>query len=97
MGLLAVYQLLLWRYSGQEDIPVGTALAGRDEPEIVDLIGCFVNTCVIRGDLSGNPTFRELLDRVRVTALEAYAHQRLPFEQLLARLKLERTRSLGWR
>ena len=93
MGLLAAFQVLLLRYSGKDDIPVGTPIAGRDASEVADLIGCFVNTCVIRGDLSGNPSFRELLGRVRVGALDAYAHQRLPIEQLLAKLKCERTPS----
>jgi amino acid adenylation domain-containing protein len=93
MGLLAVFQVLLWRYSGKDDILVGTPLAGRDDPELADLIGCFVNTCVIRGDLTGNPGFQEFLARVRVAALEAYAHQRVPIEQLLAKLKCERTPS----
>src|SRR5215831_6616562 len=90
MGLLAVFQMLLSRYTGMDDIPVGTALAGRDDPAIADLIGCFLNTCVIRGDLTGNPSFLEFLGRVRVAAFEAYAHQRLPMEQLLAKLKFER-------
>jgi amino acid adenylation domain-containing protein len=93
MGLLAVFQILLSRYTGKDDISVGTALAGRDDPEIAGLIGCFLNTCVIRGDLTGNPGFREFLGRVRVAALEAYAHQRLPIERLLAKLKYERTPS----
>lgn len=93
MALLAILQVLLSRYSGKYDIPVGTPVAGRNHPEITNLVGCFVNTLVLRGDLSGNPRFHELLARVRAVALEAYAHQELPFELLLAGLKCERTPS----
>jgi aryl carrier-like protein len=83
MTLLAAFQVLLCRYSGQEDIAVGTPIAGRARPELEGLIGCFVNTLVLRGDLSGDPGFRELLRRTRRTAIEAYAHQDLPFEKLV--------------
>jgi amino acid adenylation domain-containing protein len=93
MGLLAAFQALLSRYTGTHDIPVGTAFAGRNDPELSALIGCFVNTLVIRGDLSGNPSFRELLRRTRDVSLRAFAHQEMPFEQLLAKLECERTRS----
>lgn len=93
MALLAAFQVLLWRYSGAEDFVVGTPLAGRDAPEVVNLIGCFVNTCVVRTDLAGNPSFREVLRRVRVAALECYAHQRLPIDQLLTKLQCPRSPS----
>jgi len=93
MGLLAAFQALLGRYTGTDDIPVGSPVAGRNDPHLADLIGCFVNTLVMRGDLSGNPSFRELLQRTRPAALEAFAHQELPFQHLLAKLKCERTRS----
>jgi amino acid adenylation domain-containing protein len=93
MGLLAAFQVLLSRYTGKEDICVGTPIAGRFDPDLAPLIGCFVNTLVLRGDLSGNPSFRQLLRRVRAISLDAYAHQELPFAQLLAKLKCERTRS----
>jgi len=93
MGLLAAFQALLKRYTGADDIPVGTPVAGRGDPNLADLIGCFVNTLVMRGDLSGNPIFRELLQRTRATTLEAFAYQALPFDHLLAKLKCERTRS----
>lgn len=93
MGLLAVFQALLKRYTGTDDIPVGSPVAGRNDPDLADLIGCFVNTLVMRGDLSGNPSFRELLQRTRAAALKAFAHQALPFDHLLAKLKCERTRS----
>jgi amino acid adenylation domain-containing protein len=83
MTLLAAFQVLLSRYSGQEDIAVGTPIAGRTHPELEGLIGFFVNTLVVRGDLSGNPTFRELLGRIRQTTIEAYTHQDLPFEKLV--------------
>jgi len=90
MTLLAAWQTLLYRYSGQTDICVGTPLAHRQQPELKSLIGFFVNTLVLRTDLSGNPSFRELLQRVRQVALGAYAHQDLPFEQLVQALQPQR-------
>ncbi|WP_225830732.1 non-ribosomal peptide synthetase [Streptomyces sp. NK08204] len=90
MTLLAVFQLLLARYSGQRDIAVGTPIAGRNHAETEDLIGCFVNTLVLRTDLSGDPAFTELLDRVKDTALGAYDHQDLPFERLVEELAPDR-------
>jgi amino acid adenylation domain-containing protein len=93
MGLLAGFQTLLNRYTGTNDIAVGSPVAGRTDPDFADLIGCFVNTLVMRGDLSGNPTFRELLQRTRTATLGAFAHQQLPFERLLTELKCERTLS----
>jgi hypothetical protein len=90
MTLLAAFQTLLHRYSGQEDIAVGSPIAGRTRSEIEGLIGFFVNTLVLRGDLVGNPRFRELLRQVKRVALEAYAHQDLPFEQLVGVLQPER-------
>jgi len=83
MTLLAVFQVLMSRYSGQEDIAVGTPIAGRTRPELEGLIGFFVNTLVVRGNLSGDPGFRELLRRIRRTAIEAFTHQDLPFEKLV--------------
>ena len=93
MVLLAAFQTLLYRYSGQEDLVVGTPVAGRDRLETEELIGFFVNMLALRTDLSGNPTFRELLARVRETTLGAYAHQDLPFEKLVAELNPERNLS----
>jgi amino acid adenylation domain-containing protein len=90
MTLLSAFQVLLHRYSGSEDILVGTPIAGRHHAEIEELIGFFVNTLVMRGDLSGDPSFRTLLDRTRDRALEAYAHQDLPFERLVEELHPQR-------
>jgi len=90
MTLLAAFQSLLYRHSGQEDICVGSPIANRNRRELEGLIGFFVNSLVLRSDLSGNPTFRELLHRVRETTLAAYAHQDLPFEQLVQALQPER-------
>ncbi|MEK7784033.1 MAG: condensation domain-containing protein, partial [Chloroflexota bacterium] len=90
MTSLAVFQTLLHRYTGQDDICVGTPIANRTRAEVEPLIGFFVNTLVLRGDLSGEPTFRELLRRVRETALGAYAHQDVPFEMLVDALQPQR-------
>ncbi|MBV9927471.1 MAG: amino acid adenylation domain-containing protein [Acidobacteria bacterium] len=90
MTLLAVYQILLQRYTGQERIGVGTSIAGRNRAEVENLIGFFLNSLVLRTDLSGDPTFRELLGRVREVALGAYAHQDVPVEMLLETLHPER-------
>jgi amino acid adenylation domain-containing protein len=93
MTLLAAFQTLLQRYCGQTDIVVGCPTAGRNRTELEGLIGLFVNTLPLRTDLSGNPTFQELLGRVREAALGAYEHQDLPFERLVGEVRSER--SLG--
>ncbi|PYK95909.1 MAG: non-ribosomal peptide synthetase, partial [Verrucomicrobia bacterium] len=93
MLLLAVFQTLLHRYTGRKDILVGSGVAGRNTLELEKLIGFFVNTLVFRGDLTRNPTFRELLRRVRETVLGAFAHQDLPFEKLVEELQPERSLS----
>ena len=88
--LLAAFAVLLSRYSGQTDFAVGVPVAGRERPQTQELIGCFVNTVVLRLDLSGRPDFRTLVQRVRARALEAQAHQDLPFEKLVEGLSLPR-------
>jgi acyl carrier protein len=93
MTLLAAFQTLLYRYSGQEQVVVGSPVANRNRRETERLIGCFLNVLALRTDLSGNPTFRELLGRVRETALGAYQHQDVPFEKLVAELQPEREAS----
>jgi amino acid adenylation domain-containing protein len=93
MLLLATFNLLLSRYSGQEDICVGCPIAGRNYVETERLIGFFVNTLVLRTDLSGEPSFIELVGRVREAALGAYTHQDVPFEKLVAELNPKRSMS----
>ena len=91
MTLLAAFQVLLGRYTGETDISVGTAVANRPEVQLEPLIGFFVNTLVLRTDLSGEPSFQELLQRVREVALEAYAHQAIPFEKVVEALQPNRS------
>jgi non-ribosomal peptide synthetase component F len=90
MALLAAWQALLHRYSGQERLSVGTPVAGRGQLETEGLIGFFVNTLVMHADLRGNPSFREMLRRAREGCLGAYAHQDVPFERLVEELQPER-------
>src|SRR5438270_6121374 len=93
MTLLAAFQTLLLRYSGQSDLVIGTPIANRTRAEIEGLIGFFVNTLALRTDLSGNPAFCELLRRVRQVALEAYVHQDVPFERVVEAVQPERSLS----
>ncbi|MEU3252591.1 amino acid adenylation domain-containing protein [Streptomyces sp. NPDC006997] len=90
MALLAVLQILLHRHSGQDDIVVGVPIAQRDRVEVEPVIGYFVNTLAIRAELGGNPSFSTVLHRVRDACLGAYAHQDVPFELVVADLKLAR-------
>ncbi|MGZ6505367.1 MAG: non-ribosomal peptide synthetase, partial [Tumebacillaceae bacterium] len=90
MPMLAAYQTLMYRYSGQEDFLIGSPIANRNHREIEGLIGFFVNMLTLRADLSGNPTFEELIQRVQHVALDAFAHQDLPFEKLVEELQPDR-------
>jgi len=93
MVLLGAFQLLLARYAGTLDVSVGIAVAGRSRREIEGLIGILVNTLVLRTDLSGDPTFRAVVERVRETALDAYQHQEVPFERVVAEVRPQRSLS----
>ena len=93
MVLLAAFQILLSRYTGQEDILVGSPTFGRSKPEFVPIVGYFVDQVVIRGNLSGNPCFKDFLSQVRKTVIEALAHQDYPFSLLVQRLQLEQDSS----
>ncbi|MDM4722013.1 amino acid adenylation domain-containing protein [Micromonospora sp. WMMA1363] len=90
MVLLAAFAILLGRRAQQDDVTIGSPTAGRPVPELDDLVGCFVNMVTMRVDSSGDPTFVELLDRVRATAVHAFAHQELPFERLVTELNVPR-------
>ncbi|KYC40345.1 hypothetical protein WA1_27850 [Scytonema hofmannii PCC 7110] len=93
MTLLAAFGTLLYRYTGQEDILIGSPVAGRNRSEIEGLIGFFINTVILRTNCSSQPSFRSLLDRVRQAALGAYTHQDMPFEKLVEELQPERDTS----
>ncbi len=90
MTLLAAFQSVLGRYTGRDDFLIGSPIANRTRSELEPLIGFFVNSLVFRADLTGNPSFRQLLRRVRESALDGYAHQDLPFERLVEELRPER-------
>ncbi len=90
MTMLAAFQVLLARYSGQEDLAVGTPIAGRTQAETEPLIGCFINTLVLRAGVRDTVSFTELLGQVRAVCLDAYAHQELPFEQIVEALQPDR-------
>ena len=90
MIFLAAFQVVLARWSGQWDVVVGTPTAGRTDERLLDLVGCFINTLALRGDLSGDPSFVEFLAQIRKTTLEAFDHQDVPFDKLVAELEPER-------
>src|SRR6185369_3003487 len=93
MVLLTAFKILLHRYSGQQDVIVGTTVANRNRVEIENLVGCFVNSLALRTDFTGEPTFSELLAQVRATSLEAFTHQDLPFEKIVEELQPARIES----
>jgi len=93
--LLAAFDALLYRFTGQDDVVVGSPVAGRNERELEGLIGFFTNTLVLRNRLPGNPTFRELLTRVRTSTVGALAHQEMPFEKLVEGLRVRRDPSFN--
>jgi amino acid adenylation domain-containing protein len=93
MVLLAAFKTLLWRYTGQSDVVVGTPVANRGRAELEGLIGYFANTLVLRTDVSGEPSFGEVVRRVREVTLGAYGHQEVPFEKLVEELRPERSLS----
>ncbi len=93
MTLLSAFKVLMYRYSGQDDICVGTPIANREQEEVSGLIGFFVNTLALRSDLSGNPSFDELLAQVKSTTLSAYEHQQVPFEKIVSEVVEKRDAS----
>ena len=93
MVMLAAFQALLGRYSGKDDVSVGVPVANRARPEFANIIGCFINMVVVRSNLAGNPTFLELLGRVRETSLAAFFHPELPFSELVRHLHPKRSTS----
>ena len=93
MTLLAAFKVLLLRYSAQTDIAIGIPVAYRHHPQVVDLIGFFVNTIVLRSDLSANKTFEELLKEIKKTSIEGYANQDLPFDEVVKILRPDRTKN----
>ncbi|MBY0572817.1 MAG: amino acid adenylation domain-containing protein, partial [Undibacterium sp.] len=93
MGLHAAFAVLLSRYSNETDIVLGSPIANREQAEVASLIGFFVNTLVLRSDLSNNPSFSALLEQSKATLLDAYAHQQVPFEQIVERLQPQRSMS----
>src|SRR5262249_50385682 len=93
MGLLAAFKALLCRYAGQEDIIVGSPVAGRYRIESENMIGCFVNFLMLRTNASGNPSFRELLSRVRDETLAAFEHQELPYSKVVDEIGIKREKT----
>lgn len=92
MGLLSAFQILLQRWADTDDMVIGTPVSGSRDEDLARLIGCFVNTLALRGDLTGDPSFAGLLDRNRAVSLEAFEHQEVPFERVVAEVGRPRTR-----
>ncbi|MEM9821439.1 MAG: amino acid adenylation domain-containing protein, partial [Bacteroidota bacterium] len=93
MTLTALLKVLLYRYSGQEDISIGTSLANRNHKEVESMVGFFINALVLRSDLSDHPTFLDLLERVKATTLSAFKHQHVPFSKIVDYMEVERSQS----
>ncbi|MEM9822562.1 MAG: amino acid adenylation domain-containing protein, partial [Bacteroidota bacterium] len=93
MTMLAVFKVLLYRYSGQEDISVGTSLANRDYKGLESIVGFFINQIVLRNNLGGNPSFKDFLAQLKLSTLEAYQHQQVPFAKVVEHVETERDRS----
>ena len=93
MGLVASIKAMFYRYTGQEDIIIGTPIAGREHADLKDQIGCYLNTLVLRNQIQGSDSFNDLYSRIKQTALEAYTHQKYPFDRLVEELDLKRDSS----
>ena len=98
MNLLAAWNILMYRYSGQSEILIGTPISGRAHQELENQIGCFVNTLVLRNHVDGDESFAAFYDRLRENTLSCYAHQSYPFDRLVEELDIfgDKNFSFGW-